>query len=572
MRVVATILYLVVLSICGLGTHGSRVTAPAYPSISLNLAGAQWISYRNFLGALQDLVTRRSDTALDLPVLKPERQVSVENRFVLTRLTNPSGDTVTLAIDVVNLYVVAFRANGTSYFFKDSTKIENDNLFQDTTRKNLTFTGNYISLESQAGTHRESISLGPYPLAQAILSLSRYKSGGDTKSLAKALLVVIQMVSEAARFRYIELRIWTSITDANEFTPDPLMLSMENNWSSKSKEIQGATPGGTFAQALQLKDQGNNPINVTNFKRLFQLTYIAVLLYGCRPTTSSSYSNNAIAAQIIKMPVFRVGEYDEVCTVVDVTRRISGRDGLCVGVRSGQYNDGTPVQLWSCGQQSNQQWTFRTDRTIRSLGKCLTNSGGSYGNSAVIYNCDTAIPGATKWVLSIDGTITNPASGLVLTAPQAAQGTTLLLQNNVHAASQSWSVGNVKPLVTFIVGYNQMCSQGNTENNPVRLEDCVLNRSEQKWALYGDGTIRVNSNRSLCVTTEGHSTSDLIIILKCQGLSNQRWVFNTNGTISNPNAKLVMEVRQSNVSLRQVIIYHPTGNANQQWITSTHQP
>nr|AAC49672.1 precursor ribosome inactivating protein [Sambucus nigra] len=562
MRLVATILYLVVFAICGLGIHGAAAAPPNYPSVSLKMAGAKWISYRNFLGELQDLVTRKSYTSLDLPVLKP--QVPVENRFVLARLTNPSGDTVTLAIDVVNLYVVAFSANGRSYFFKESTDIEKKNLFVDTKQENLKFTGNYNSLEQQAGDRRESIPLGPNSLAQAISSLSRY-SGGDAKSLAKALLVVIQMVSEAARFRYIELRIWTSVTDAIDFTPDPLMLSMENKWSYMSKEIQGATVGGTFAHVVQLQDQGNNPINVTNFRRLFQLTYIAVLLYGCAPVTSTSYSNNAIAAQIIRMPVFRVGD-DEKCTVVDVTRRISGRDGLCVDVRDGLAKDGNPVQLLSCGQQSSQQWTFRTDGTIRSLGKCLTNSGDSSGNYAMIYNCDTAIRDATKWVLSIDGTITHRLSGLVLTAPQAAQGTTLLLQKNIHAASQGWIVGNVVPLVTFIVGYNQMCLRANTQNNPLWLEDCVLNRREQMWALYGDGTIRVNSDRSLCVS---HSSSDLIIILKCQGSSNQRWVFNTNGTISNPNAKLVMEVRQSDVSLRQIIIYHPTGNLNQQWITDT---
>nr|O22415.1 RecName: Full=Ribosome-inactivating protein SNAIf; AltName: Full=Agglutinin I; Contains: RecName: Full=SNAIf-A chain; AltName: Full=rRNA N-glycosidase; Contains: RecName: Full=Linker peptide; Contains: RecName: Full=SNAIf-B chain; Contains: RecName: Full=TrSNAIf; Flags: Precursor [Sambucus nigra]AAC49989.1 type 2 ribosome-inactivating protein SNAIf precursor [Sambucus nigra] len=567
MRVVTKLLYLVVLAICGLGIHGAlthtRVTPPVYPSVSFNLTGAD--TYGPFLRALQEKVILGNHTAFDLPVLNPESQVSDSNRFVLVPLTNPSGDTVTLAIDVVNLYVVAFSSNGRSYFFSGSTAVQRDNLFVDTTQEELNFTGNYISLERQVGFGRVYIPLGPKSLAQAISSLRTYTlSAGDTKPLARGLLVVIQMVSEAARFRYIELRIRTSITDASEFTPDLLMLSMENNWSSMSSEIQQAQPGGIFPGVVQLRDERNNPIEVTNFRRLFELTYIAVLLYGCAPVTSNSYTNNAIDAQIIKMPVFRGGGYEKVCSVVEVTRRISGWDGLCVDVRDGHYIDGNTVQLGPCGNECNQLWTFRTDGTIRWLGKCLTTS-----SSVMIYDCNTVPPEATKWVVSTDGTITNPRSGLVLTAPQAAEGTALSLENNIHAARQGWTVGDVEPLVTFIVGYKQMCLTENGENNFVWLEDCVLNRVEQEWALYGDGTIRVNSNRSLCVTSEDHEPSDLIVILKCEGSGNQRWVFNTNGTISNPNAKLVMDVAQSNVSLRKIILYPPTGNPNQQWITTT---
>nr|Q41358.1 RecName: Full=Ribosome-inactivating protein SNAI; AltName: Full=Agglutinin I; Contains: RecName: Full=SNAI-A chain; AltName: Full=rRNA N-glycosidase; Contains: RecName: Full=Linker peptide; Contains: RecName: Full=SNAI-B chain; Contains: RecName: Full=TrSNAI; Flags: Precursor [Sambucus nigra]AAC49158.1 lectin precursor [Sambucus nigra]prf//2206328A NeuAc-gal/GalNAc-binding lectin [Sambucus nigra] len=568
MRLVAKLLYLAVLAICGLGIHGAlthpRVTPPVYPSVSFNLTGAD--TYEPFLRALQEKVILGNHTAFDLPVLNPESQVSDSNRFVLVPLTNPSGDTVTLAIDVVNLYVVAFSSNGKSYFFSGSTAVQRDNLFVDTTQEELNFTGNYTSLERQVGFGRVYIPLGPKSLDQAISSLRTYTlTAGDTKPLARGLLVVIQMVSEAARFRYIELRIRTSITDASEFTPDLLMLSMENNWSSMSSEIQQAQPGGIFAGVVQLRDERNNSIEVTNFRRLFELTYIAVLLYGCAPVTSSSYSNNAIDAQIIKMPVFRGGEYEKVCSVVEVTRRISGWDGLCVDVRYGHYIDGNPVQLRPCGNECNQLWTFRTDGTIRWLGKCLTAS-----SSVMIYDCNTVPPEATKWVVSIDGTITNPHSGLVLTAPQAAEGTALSLENNIHAARQGWTVGDVEPLVTFIVGYKQMCLRENGENNFVWLEDCVLNRVQQEWALYGDGTIRVNSNRSLCVTSEDHEPSDLIVILKCEGSGNQRWVFNTNGTISNPNAKLLMDVAQRDVSLRKIILYRPTGNPNQQWITTTH--
>nr|P93543.1 RecName: Full=Ribosome-inactivating protein SNAI'; Contains: RecName: Full=SNAI' A chain; AltName: Full=rRNA N-glycosidase; Contains: RecName: Full=Linker peptide; Contains: RecName: Full=SNAI' B chain; Flags: Precursor [Sambucus nigra]AAC49754.1 Neu5Ac alpha-2,6-gal/galNAc-binding type 2 ribosome-inactivating protein precusor [Sambucus nigra] len=567
MKVVATILYLVVLAICGLGIHGAHPTHSApptvYPSVSFNLTEANSNEYRHFLQELRGKVILGSHRAFDLPVLNPESKVSDSDRFVLVRLTNPSRKKVTLAIDVVTFYVVAFAQNDRSYFFSGSSEVQRENLFVDTTQEDLNFKGDYTSLEHQVGFGRVYIPLGPKSLAQSISSLSTYKSSaGDNKRLARSLLVVIQMVSEAARFRYIQLRIQASITDAKEFTPDLLMLSMENKWSSMSSEIQQAQPGGAFAQVVKLLDQRNHPIDVTNFRRLFQLTSVAVLLHGC-PTVTK------MPAYIIKMPVFNGGEDEERCSVVEeVTRRIGGRDGFCAEVKNGDEKDGTPVQLSSCGEQSNQQWTFSTDGTIQSLGKCLTTS-----SSVMIYNCKVVPPESTKWVVSIDGTITNPRSGLVLTAPKAAEGTLVSLEKNVHAARQGWIVGNVEPLVTFIVGYEQMCLETNPGNNDVSLGDCSVksaSKVDQKWALYGDGTIRVNNDRSLCVTSEGKSSNEPIIILKCLGWANQRWVFNTDGTISNPDSKLVMHVDQNDVPLRKIILSHPSGTSNQQWIASTH--
>ncbi|CAK9187433.1 unnamed protein product, partial [Ilex paraguariensis] len=563
-------IYIVLLAICGLGIQGRG--APDYPSVSFNLWRATWATYRDFIGALRERVTRGTEPINGVPVLRPANSVPVWERFVLVRLINHDGNIVTLAVDVVNLYVVAFSANRRSYFFRNSTELQRNNLFVDTTQTSLPFTVNYGQIEKEAGVGRQSIPLGPTPLADATTRL------WYGRSVAEPLLVVIQMVSEAARFGRIEELVRRSITDQNTFTPRGLMLSMENKWSPMSLEVQRARDGVIFSGNVTLRDDNYSLIEVDNFNTLSRCTMVAVLLWQCIPTTSSNYGNNAIAtalhARIKRMLVFLVGKdynNDETCTILESTRHISGRDGLCVDVRDGHDNDGNPIQLWPCGQQRNQQWTFHTDGTIRSMGKCMTTYGYSHGDYVMIFDCSTAVPDATKWVVSIDGSITNPHSGLVLTAPDATQGTTLLVENNIHAARQGWSVGeHVEPTVTFIVGYKEMCLQANNEHNHVWLEDCVLNRRQQRWALYGDSTIRVDTDRSLCVTSDGHSSSDVIIILKCQGWGNQRWVFNPNGAILNPNAKLVMDVKGSDVSLRQIILFQPNGNPNQQWLTQTH--
>nr|AAL04123.1 ribosome-inactivating protein [Sambucus nigra] len=558
MRVIAAAMlyfYIVVLAICSVGIQGID-----YPSVSFNLDGAKSATYRDFLSNLRKTVATGTYEVNGLPVLRRESEVQVKSRFVLVPLTNYNGNTVTLAVDVTNLYVVAFSGNANSYFFKDATEVQKSNLFVGTKQNTLSFTGNYDNLETAANTRRESIELGPSPLDGAITSLYH----GD--SVARSLLVVIQMVSEAARFRYIEQEVRRSLQQATSFTPNALMLSMENNWSSMSLEIQQAGNNvSPFFGTVQLLNYDHTHRLVDNFEELYKITGIAILLFRC----SSPSNDNAI-----RMPLDLAGgdnKYNdgETCTLrTSFTRNIVGRDGLCVDVRNGYDTDGTPLQLWPCGTQRNQRWTFDSDDTIRSMGKCMTANGLNNGSNIVIFNCSTAAENAIKWEVPIDGSIINPSSGLVMTAPRAASRTILLLEDNIYAASQGWTVtNNVKPIVASIVGYKEMCLQSNGENNGVWMEDCEATSLQQQWALYGDRTIRVNSTRGLCVTTNGYNSKDLIIILKCQGLPSQRWFFNSDGAIVNPKSRHVMDVRASNVSLREIIIFPATGNPNQQWVT-----
>ncbi|KAL7234380.1 hypothetical protein ACSBR1_017892 [Camellia fascicularis] len=242
MTVVAAILF-IVLATFNLGIQGN---VQAYSSISFNVAGVTVATYRDFIGALREIMSRRTQTVNGLPVLNPESKVLVGNRFVLVRLIN--GVTVTLAIDVVNLYVVAFSgANKKSYFFKGATTLELNNLFNGTQKTNLTYTSNYDSLEKQS-TARDKLPLGPSPLANAS---TRLWYGG---SVAEPVLVVIQMVSEAARFKYIEEQVRKSITNRNTFTPKGLIVSMENGWGFMSKQVQLSRDGENFINSVQLKD------------------------------------------------------------------------------------------------------------------------------------------------------------------------------------------------------------------------------------------------------------------------------------------------------------------------------
>ncbi|CAL5330746.1 unnamed protein product [Camellia sinensis] len=296
MRVVAAILY-IVLAIFSLGIQGD---VQAYPSVSFNVAGATLTTYRDFIWQLREIASWRTRTVNDLPVLNLESDVLVGNRFVLAGLSNDKGHTVTLAIDVVNLYVVAFTGgvNNKSYFFVDATELQLNTLFVSANRTLLRFNSSYISLENELGVKRDQLPLGPIPLADAIARL------WYGRSIAAPLLVVIQMVSEAARFKYIEEQVRESITGANTFTPKGLIVSMEDEWGSMSKQVLLSPDGERFINSVQLQDDNNQTLIINNFTTLSRYTMITILLGN--QTTTSSYSNIALAEDFVNNELLKL--------------------------------------------------------------------------------------------------------------------------------------------------------------------------------------------------------------------------------------------------------------------------
>ncbi|CAK9139814.1 unnamed protein product [Ilex paraguariensis] len=160
MRVLVAKIYIVLLAICGLGIQGGG--APEYPSVSFNLWRATWATYRDFIGELREKVTRGTELINGVPVLRPANSVPVRERFVLVpQIEDP-------------------------IFFRNSMELQRNNLFVDTTQTSLPFTVNYGQIENAPGILRESIPLGPTPLANATTRL------WYGRSVAEPLLVVAQ--------------------------------------------------------------------------------------------------------------------------------------------------------------------------------------------------------------------------------------------------------------------------------------------------------------------------------------------------------------------------------------------
>nr|AAB25434.1 abrin-a B-chain=toxic lectin [Abrus precatorius, seeds, Peptide, 268 aa] [Abrus precatorius]prf//1908235A abrin a:SUBUNIT=B chain [Abrus precatorius] len=263
-------------------------------------------------------------------------------------------------------------------------------------------------------------------------------------------------------------------------------------------------------------------------------------------------------------------EKSKICSSrYEPTVRIGGRDGMCVDVYDNGYHNGNRIIMWKCKDrlEENQLWTLKSDKTIRSNGKCLTTYGYAPGSYVMIYDCTTAVAAATYWELWDNGTIINPKSALVLSAESSSMGGTLTVQTNEYLMRQGWRTGNnTSPFVTSISGYSDLCMQAQGSN--VWMADCDSNKKEQQWALYTDGSIRSVQNTNNCLTSKDHKQGSTILLMGCSnGWASQRWVFKNDGSIYSLYDDMVMDVKGSDPSLKQIILWPYTGKPNQIWLT-----
>ncbi|RWR91464.1 type 2 ribosome-inactivating protein cinnamomin III precursor [Cinnamomum micranthum f. kanehirae] len=545
-----------------------------YQTVTFTTKNATKTSYTQFIEALRAQLASGEEPH-GIPVMRERSTVPDSRRFILVELSNWAADSpVTLAVDVTNAYVVAYRTGSQSFFLReDNPDPAIENLLPDTQRYTFPFSGSYTDLERVAGERREEIQLGMDPLENAISALW-ISNLNQQRALARSLIVVIQMVPEAVRYRFIEYRVRESITRAEMFRPDPAMLSLENNWSALSNAVQQSNQGGVFSSPVELRSTSNKPVYVGSVSDRV-ISGLAIMLFICRSSDRASSDQFIDHLLMIRPTLVDVADVatdadnDDTCADPEPTVRISGRNGLCVDVRDGKYNNGNPIQLWPCQQNSDvkQLWTLRRDGTIRSNGKCLTTNGYSAGDYVMIYDCSTPVTAAGIWQLWANGTIINPQSALALSAESGNSGTTLTVQANIYASRQGWLAGNnTEPFVTSIVGFNDLCMQAN--GDAMWVVECESSKAEQEWALYPDGSIRPDQDRDRCLTsTDNDSQGSIIIISSCSpGSEGQRWVFMNDGTILNLNNGLVMEVKGSDPSLHQIIIWPATGKPNQQWL------
>lgn len=359
----------------------------AYPTASFDVGVATADTYLRFIFAVYAYLGSQEESH-GLPMLRNKATVPASERYVLVKLSECASADVTLAVDVTDLYVVGFLVPGNSasssvvYFFKDATG-PIKNLFPDVTNRTpLGFGGSYIALEGEAGIHREDLDLGVKPLRTAIGELLH---SSDNKSLARSLMIVIQMVSEAVRIRYISDLVAKSIGNGGNrnFRPDAVMLALENKWDKISCEIQTSTDGN-LPNPVQL-----GPILVQTVNDVFPM--IMIMKFGCG-------SEQAISDHDRFSPVQQKKHNQPLVT------SIVGLGGLFLEA------NGSNVWLERCaGHKEEQKWALYPDGSIRTLKRrnnCLTAETRKKGSKILILDCNQAWA-TQRWVFANNGTIYN---------------------------------------------------------------------------------------------------------------------------------------------------------------------
>lgn len=192
-------------------------------------------------------------------------------KYVLVDLKFGSG-TFTLAIRRGNLYLEGYsdiyKGKCRYRIFKDSESDAQETVCpgdksKPGTQNNIPYEKSYKGMESKGGV-RTKLGLGKITLKSRMGKIYG-KDATDQKQYqkneAEFLLIAVQMVTEASRFKYIENKVKAKFDDAKGYQPDPKAISLEKNWDSVSKVIAkvGTSGDSTVTLPGDLKDENNKP-------------------------------------------------------------------------------------------------------------------------------------------------------------------------------------------------------------------------------------------------------------------------------------------------------------------------
>ncbi|KAL4320060.1 hypothetical protein GQ457_18G025670 [Hibiscus cannabinus] len=237
---------------------------PIYKA-SFTVTDATKSKYDVFIKDVLNAVKVHGSVVQGIPVLPSSKVMPPTDlhRYVMVELFAKDNkgkvQNVSLVIDATDLYLKGYRPGlGTkSYFFKSTPQNVRNLFFPGTTRVSLSFDGDYDSLEGQAGAHRDQIPLGFGELKQKIENINRYepKGAANTKKVAEALIVCIEMVSEATRYKVIQQQIAALAplvpgSSDRKLYPDALMQAYETNWGQLSTAVQSAKLDGAFFKSV----------------------------------------------------------------------------------------------------------------------------------------------------------------------------------------------------------------------------------------------------------------------------------------------------------------------------------
>ncbi|HEV2450329.1 MAG TPA: ricin-type beta-trefoil lectin domain protein [Streptosporangiaceae bacterium] len=271
------------------------------------------------------------------------------------------------------------------------------------------------------------------------------------------------------------------------------------------------------------------------------------------------------------------------------TGRIGGLDETNQGIPDMCVDDstqpGNPVQLSTCLDNDEQNWTIEPDGTIQNNGLCLDtqNQGTTSGTPVVASPCS---PGTTsqQWLPGTGNTLANQASGLCLDDPGASttSGAQLDIATCDGSIQQSWPLPVAQappppppagPVFSALV---QSSTQppcltdkgGRAKPGAAVVLSTCLGQATQNWIAEADGTFRING---LCLDTSGGGTSvgTPVVLNTCNGGTSQVWTPGTPGTdnqlVQQASGLCLDDPGSNTANGTQLQIYSCSGGGNQQW-------
>ncbi|KMT02563.1 hypothetical protein BVRB_9g202500 [Beta vulgaris subsp. vulgaris] len=242
--------------------------------LSFDLGSATKTIYSKLLSDVRDKVKdpklKYGDT--NLPVIAAP---SNPPKYLLVDIKTPEGATITFALNKNDLYLDAyldkFQGKFRAHFFTNTPNTAKKSLFPeakgDANRVDMYYANTYDAIEGQAKAKRSELGLGVEKLKELVdyvYGLEFVKKKGVDKKEAQLMLFVIQMVSEAARSKYIEDMILQNFDTS--IVPDPKARSLENEWGKISEGIKNSKNGVISPELDDLLDAQGKAWKVSKVK------------------------------------------------------------------------------------------------------------------------------------------------------------------------------------------------------------------------------------------------------------------------------------------------------------------
>uniref|UniRef100_A0A7C9D3L1 rRNA N-glycosylase n=1 Tax=Opuntia streptacantha TaxID=393608 RepID=A0A7C9D3L1_OPUST len=215
-------------------------------------------NYANFIGYIRGEV--KGTTCFGIPMIRQPPT----SPYLLVKLQSSGSNTIGLVLDKRDLYVLGysdtFNGRPRAFYFKGTPT----NAVPGAQVSSLWYTGSYQELQANAKITRQRLGLSKAIVNRLITNINGKAITSDAlkKAQAQFLLIVVQMVAEAARFKYIETVIKDHYTQSF-LEPNDKVLTIVKEWDKITTAIVNAKANGMFQSPLTLTGPNGSPYTVT---------------------------------------------------------------------------------------------------------------------------------------------------------------------------------------------------------------------------------------------------------------------------------------------------------------------